>query len=67
MTMKNSYFADNDEYKKYWETSEDHGETSFSIFSSSTKQQQPTIRTSEKSQYDGLNLWLYQYKAEDLD
>ena len=76
--MDNSYFAENQEYKNYWETSEGQSDTSFSNFTVPVKKQvtvtKKSFETSQnqneiqnKNQYEGLNLWLYQFKAEDMD
>lgn len=58
--MSNSYFADN-ENKKYWQTSEGQKETNFTNFASVNKKQK------NLNQYAGLNLWLYDFKAEEID
>jgi hypothetical protein len=64
--MDNSYFGEHNEFKKYWETSEGQRDTSFSHFTAPTMKPS-TNRTMEKSQFEGLNLWLYEFKAEDMD
>ena len=52
--MDNSYFAESDEYKNYWETSEGQGDTSFSNFTVPTKKQN-TNRTFEQNQNQNQN------------
>ena len=65
--INNSFnFDEGDEFKKYWENYEGQSETSFSDFSAPTKRE--VAKSTEKTnQYQGLNLWLYQFKAEDMD
>ena len=58
--MSNSYFGD-EENKKYWETSEGQKETNFTNFASANKKQKSL------NQYAGLNLWLYDFKADEID
>lgn len=57
-SMSNSYFLDDN--RKYWEDAPAaQDETSFSAFSTPAKDKQ--------QQYAGLNLWLYQFKPEEVD
>jgi hypothetical protein len=58
-SMSNSYFLD-DTNRKYWEDAPAaQDETSFSAFSTPAKD--------KSQQYAGLNLWLYQFKPEEVE
>lgn len=55
--MNSSYFIEG-ENKKYWSTSEGQVDTNFTNFASVGKKEK------SQNQYVGLNLWLYDFKAE---